>query len=67
MTTAKDIISTEFPRAKKHGWDKVCHKCGKLIEGEAHFYEEDNGVKAIFHKDCYNQYEHYYGLDRPID
>lgn len=47
----------------------LCHKCLKpIIEAERLiFHPEDALDGAQFHKSCFNPYEHYYGLDRPID
>lgn len=101
MTTAKDIMSTEFPRAKANGWlekelkdnpdhptnmyltkkyvinpthgGKVtCHKCGGFVTeddaiGYFSFQHRDEFPHVHFHKECFNEYEHYYGLDKPID
>lgn len=48
----------------------LCHKCGLfIIAGEGHRYPESDFLKddVWFHVNCYNRYEHYYGLDKPID
>lgn len=46
-----------------HGGKVTCHKCGGfLCENDSLFI-----MKVYFHEDCFNRYEHYYGLDRPID
>ena len=55
-----------------HGGKVTCHKCGQFIaenEGEGYLdHQHKNDFPAVwFHKECFNQYEHYYGLDRPID
>jgi len=55
-----------------HGGKVCCHKCNDFIEvGDEigyHCYQNAREFPAAhFHKDCYNQYEHYYGLDKPID
>lgn len=55
-----------------HGGKITCHKCnGFIIEGEETAYREyqtrKEFPKYFFHKECYNQYEHYYGIDKPID
>lgn len=53
--------------------DKIaCHKCHQFIrEGDEEGYwdhqHKDEFPKAHFHKACFNHYEHYYGLDKPID
>lgn len=56
-----------------HGGKIDCHKCGGWIyedEGEVGFWNHqhrDEFPHVWFHKDCFNRYEHYYGLDKPID
>ena len=55
-----------------HGGKVTCHKCNGSILQSEHLpywdYQHGNEYPSIhFHKGCYNQYEHYYGLDRPID
>lgn len=55
-----------------HGGKVICHKCGCFIQEKDHIGYRDHQhnnefPKEHFHKDCYNPYEHYYGLDRPID
>lgn len=55
-----------------HGGKVCCHKCsGFIIEGDEigyHCYQNAREFPAAhFHKSCYNEYEHYYGLDKPID
>jgi len=55
-----------------HGGKITCHKCGGFIPEEDaisywSFQHSDEFPHAHFHKDCYNEYEHYYGLDKPID
>lgn len=82
MTCQKDIISTEFPRIASmddahvtdphHGGKEVCHKCnGFMTYTEAVPYwdhqHRNEHAKYWFHKSCFNRYEHYYGIDKPID
>jgi hypothetical protein len=56
-----------------HGGKVTCHKCNGFIQEKDLFTfgppaELDFGSTSwYFHKDCFNPYEHYYGLDRPID
>lgn len=55
-----------------YGGKVTCHKCNGFIavgdEVGYHCYQNAREFPAAhFHKDCYNQYEHYYGLDKPID
>lgn len=56
-----------------HGGKVTCYKCnGFIIEREHQGYWADGQDKTefpmdSFHRNCYNSYEHYYGLDRPID
>jgi hypothetical protein len=55
-----------------HGGKVTCYKCnGFIIEGEEIGYwdhqHKDEFPNAHFHKKCFNGYEHYYGLDKPID
>lgn len=55
----------------QHGGKVTCHKCnGFILEGDEKVYWENGDpdtIVAWFHKDCWNPYEHYYGLDKPID
>ena len=55
-----------------HGGKVTCHKCGGFISYR--FWEpywvnqhKTEFPKAHFHRACYNPYEHYYGLDKPLD
>jgi len=48
-----------------HGGKIDCHKCGNWIYEDQEHVEFDKGV--FFHEDCFNRYEHYYGLNKPID
>lgn len=51
-----------------HGGKVTCHKCGGFIEeDEAVAYRNVDKPIVLFHKECFNVYEHYYGLNRPID
>lgn len=55
-----------------HGGKIVCHKCvGFIKEDEAVPYRDhqhrNDFPNTWFHHRCYNPYEHYYGLDKPID
>jgi len=55
-----------------HGGKVTCHKCNGFIQvGEEEGYwdhQHRNEFPAYhFHKKCFNRYEHYYGIDRPID
>ena len=67
------LTNTEsrFTANPVHGGKVTCHKCGGFIdEDDLLVYKKttgDNLSVAFFHKDCYNRYEHYYGLDKPID
>lgn len=47
-----------------HGGKVTCYKCGDWIyENEDHVIFEE----VYFHEKCFNRYEHYYGLDKPLD
>lgn len=53
-----------------HGGKVTCHTCGGFIEeGDEILYRYPlrSGPDTYFHQKCYNTYEHYYGLDKPID
>lgn len=55
-----------------HGGKVTCHKCNGFIiaaehEGYSDHQHKDEFPKYHFHKNCYNPYEHYYGIDKPID
>jgi hypothetical protein len=44
---------------------KRCHTCSGFFHPALDVSIEVHGVS--FHEGCYNRYEHYYGLDKPID
>lgn len=48
-----------------HGGKITCHKCCGFITEMYPYVVYSPGV--YFHYDHYNGYEHYYGLDKPID
>lgn len=55
-----------------HGGKITCHKCqGFIYEGDQVGYHDYQHAREFpryhFHRRCYNQYEHYYGIDKPID
>ncbi len=53
-----------------HGGKVTCHKCNGFIkEGEEVEWVNIPPLNHLvyFHKECLNKYEHYYGLDKPID
>lgn len=55
-----------------HGGKVTCHKCNGFIEKKDHIPYWDHQHRGEypnthFHKKCFNHYEHYYGLDKPID
>lgn len=44
---------------------KVCHKCKEPVVDNFMKFPNHEGI--YFHQHCFNPYEHYYGLDKPID
>lgn len=61
-----------FKTNPNHGGKVVCHKCGGFIpedewEGYWDHQHRDEFPAASFHINCFNRYEHYYGLDKPLD
>lgn len=51
-----------------HGGKVTCHKCCRFIrQGDDWFEHMPHNPGVYFHCECFNRYEHYYGLDRPID
>lgn len=51
-----------------HGGKITCHKCNSFLErelAEDPWFEYESGI--YFHTKCFNRYEHYYGLDKPLD
>lgn len=57
-----------------HGGKVTCHTCGGFIkEGDCTVYGDYETIEgggapiAWFHTEHFNRYEHYYGLDKPID
>ncbi len=68
----EDRHPSDFVVDPTHSGKATCHKCHKWIEeneylGYYDFQHKYEFPKAHFHKRCYNNYEHYYGLDKPID
>jgi hypothetical protein len=50
----------------------ICHKCGKPVSDITgrEYVNHPHDVSfppTWFHDECFNRYEHYYGLDKPID
>ncbi len=56
-----------FVTDPRHGGKVTCHKCNDFIQEKDLFQANKFLFNKQFHKDCFNPYEHYYGLDRPID
>lgn len=55
-----------------HGGKVTCHKCNSFIAeddglGYRNHQHRDEFPNTWFHKKCFNRYEHYYGLDKPVD
>lgn len=55
-----------------HGGKVTCHKCNGFIEAQEYVpywdhQHRDEFPKIGFHERCFNRYEHYYGLDKPLD
>ena len=51
-----------------HGGKVTCHKCNGFIkEGDEVIFDHEVIYKTYFHIECFNPYEHYYGLDKPLD
>jgi len=50
-----------------HGGKVTCHKCNGFIREENLYVFRGEMTIVRFHKHCFNQYDHYYGLDKPID
>jgi hypothetical protein len=65
-------VVTDFVTNPTHGGKVTCYSCGEFIPVgfEVGYWDHQHRSefpKVHFHKRCYNQYEHYYGLDKPID
>jgi hypothetical protein len=65
-------MGTQYIVNPHHGGKVTCHKCNGFIieESGIGYYNVQHSTEfpnTWFHQDCYNPYEHYYGLDRPID
>lgn len=72
--TASTDLKGMYVTNPAHGGKVGCHKCHLFIEegdcvvyGEYDVIEAGGEPVAWFHKKCFNRYEHYYGLDKPID
>jgi len=62
----------KFVTNPAHGGKVTCHKCNGFIDEDVWVPYWDHQHKTEFaryhfHQDCFNPYEHYYGIDRPID
>lgn len=57
-------MEREFITNPVHGGKVTCYKCSGFIRGGDEYWYSPG---VFFHKDCFNHYEHYYGLDKPID
>lgn len=71
MEEEDPAIAAWRERVRLHRLPK-CHKCEKPIEdGEGkEFTNHPNDVSfppTWFHNRCFNRYQHYYGLDKPLD
>lgn len=72
--SAQDLMEAGefFVTNPAHGGKVTCHKCCGYIKENEHegcWYHQhrDEFPAYCFHKQCFNPYEHYYGIDRPID
>lgn len=55
-----------------HGGKVTCYECdGFILEGDSVPYldhqHRNEFPKVHFHRRCYNPYQHYHGLNKPID
>jgi len=55
-----------------HGGKVTCYKCNGFNQQKdlVPYWDHQHKTefpKEHFHKECYNPYQHYYGLDKPID
>lgn len=62
----------QFVTNPSHGGKVTCHECGTFIEegqemGYRDHQHKDEFPKYHFHKQCYNPWAHYYGIDKAID
>lgn len=63
------FVEVNYVTNPTHGGKVTCHKCNGFILEDEHipyWGRTETNVIAHFHKDCFNHYEHYYGLDKPI-
>lgn len=65
-------MATTFITDHRHGGKVTCHKCNGFIEeGTGGLYKNHPNDEIFpatwFHHECFNRYEHYYGLDKPLD
>lgn len=63
-----NVIDDAYVTNPVHGGKVTCHKCNGFITHKD-LWQDDHGYfpDAYFHEACFNVYDHYYGLDRPID
>lgn len=66
-----DFEDADYVTNPAHGGKVTCHKCnGFILRKDIHYYEDNyhfHNDFEYFHKNCFNPYEHYYGLDKPMD
>lgn len=69
----KSTGNEEFITNPEHGGKVCCHKCGGFITRLSNHVpyldhqHKNDFPRCWFHEECFNPYEHYYGIDRPLD
>lgn len=61
--------SVNYITNRTHGGKVTCHKCNDFIlTGKGVLYPRGGfrDTDTWFHVKCFDRYEHYYGLDKPI-
>jgi len=72
MSLNSDLMDEAHITNPAHGGKVTCHVCGGFIKqkdgmGYWNYQHPEEFPNDWFHKECFNPYEHYYGLDKTID
>lgn len=71
FTAIKGETSCEgfFVTDPAHGGKVTCRRCSSFIDGGHPYfsYNTGTGEKLFWCEPCFNRYEPYYDLDKPID
>ena len=67
---AKPDLDGFYVTNPAHGGKVTCEKCSSFIDENSVYWTVKTSIleyTVYIHDKCYNAYEHYYGLNKPID